>query len=166
MNTQTRTDTCGKIKRQTWLWLLIVKLSPLHDEPKSMSHYILFHLHDNNKSRWLEQTKVIFDVQHQTTYTWRVWHHDDSKLITRQQTSGCFEDKGLAFCLLLLLFEPENTEQKKREKDLTWKDQHCWESTEMGRYLPSKRLSHFKSRDFFPNGHWRSLCIAAVCLCR
>lgn len=131
---------------------------------KSMTWCILFHLHDNNKGRWPEQTKVIFDVQHQTPYTWRVWHHDDFKLITQQQTRSCCEDKGLAsvcFCSSL------NQKTLKR-KGSHMKGSTCWESTELGRCLSSKRLSHFKSRGLFPNAHWGvgGLCAAAVCLCR
>lgn len=71
---------------------------------------------------------VIFDVQHQTTYTWRVWHHDDSKLITQQQTSSCCEDKGLAsvcFCCSL-------NQKTLRRKDSHMKGPTCWESTELG----------------------------------
>lgn len=93
-----------------------------------MTQCILFHLHDNNKGRWPEQTKVIFDVQHQTTYTWRVWHHDDSKLITRQQASSCCEDKGLAsicFCGSL-------NQKRPNRKGSHMKGPTCWESTELG----------------------------------
>lgn len=110
---------------------------------KSMTHYILFHLHDNNKGRWFEQTKVIFDVQHQTTYTWRVWHHNDSKLITQQQTSSCCEDKGLAsvcFCWSL---------NQKTLKRISHERTNLLRKHRIGaHYLSSKKLTHFKSRDF------------------
>lgn len=108
----------------------------------SMTHYILFHLHDNNKGRWLEPTKVIFDVQHQTTYTWRVWHHDDSKLITQQQTSGCCEDKGLAsvcFCCSL------NQKTQKRKGSHMKDDQRAekaqnWDSSSHQRRWVTSRV--------------------------
>ncbi len=125
-----------------------------------MTQCILFHLHDNNKGRWPEQTKVIFDVQHQATYTWRVWHHDDSKLITQQQTSSCCEDKGLAsvcFCCSL------NRKTLKRKG--TWKDQLVEKAQKSGRCLSSKRLSHFKSRDLFCCCLSLQVTVVCVCVC-
>ena len=115
----------ARSKRNTWRGLLIVKLSPLHD--MSVEHDSVYSV-----TLWRaggpEQTKVIFDVQHQTAYTWRVWHHDDSKLITRQQASSCCEDKGLAaicFCCSL-------NQKAQGRKGSHMKAPTCWESTELG----------------------------------
>lgn len=95
---------------------------------------ILFHLSDDYKNRWAKRTKVMFDVQQELTHTWGASPHDDSKLITRQQTAKCCEDKGLAF----LFFSCSLNRNGLKKKGSHMKEQACWEGT----IFLVKSLSH------------------------
>lgn len=68
------------------------------------------------------------------------------KLITQQHTGSCCEDKGLAS----VCFRCSLNQKTLKRKGAHMKGPSCWESTELRRYVSSKRLSHFKSRDIFP----------------
>lgn len=108
-----------------------------------------------------EQTKVIFDVQHQTTYTWRVWHHDDSKLITQQHTRGCCEDRGLA-CVCFWT--------RKQKRRISHERTKLLRKLKMGLLPLIKEVESLQEqRPLFKHpmrlGGGCS-CVAAICLCR